>query len=495
MKLSELSQDEIKTANFQTEAKKKNWLTNNPLVNLGVGIGSSIGKGIIGTAEVAAKLALPKGGLEEKVVGGLEKVKSNIYQKPFEKELSTISGKTGEVVGDIAQFVAPSGLITKGQKAFNLVKQVGKQTPKIMTALSNTGKVLTEMAGTGATEYLKSGGDKDKAKSAALTAGILTTATKSLGKLGESSFWPKLQGSVNKALQVNQKSSGGTVIKNLEQKAKGIQVLEKYAPVLNISDDIKSPEYFDVKKANYFDTIKAWNQARKEIFNRYHSIAEKSGQTVKTDITPMVDELNNVLTSKTTSQAKDAAKNILKELQDNFSIKLNDKGGVIYNDVNALDLEKYISDLGQQASGALQGATDKAYSKVAAQISNAGRKVLDDIIERSTGQGAEYQALKNEYGALKSIEQDLVKVLQKQARQVGGGIGDWFQIFNSGDLVAGMISQNPQYLAQGLAKSILGFTKQNLSSPDRFLKRAFKQAGQAKKTLPKSDISKRLFGI
>lgn len=107
----------------------------NALSNVGVGIGSALGKGAISTAQLPFNIGTfvgKKTGMNtrgtEAIVGGLEKVKQGIYQKPFEAQLATGSGKTGNVVGNVIPYFAGAGAVNSATKSLPLLQRIATRT-------------------------------------------------------------------------------------------------------------------------------------------------------------------------------------------------------------------------------------------------------------------------------------------------------------------------------------------------------------------------------
>lgn len=129
----------------QVATGQKNWASNVPglsqVQDVGIGIGSAVGRTVLGAGEAAARLTGFEGTAE-----GIRKAKEAVYVKPFETNLQTTSGKVGNVIGNIAPFfmTAPARGLTGLARAKSL----------IMAALKDTGISLAQTGGdvgTGAT--------------------------------------------------------------------------------------------------------------------------------------------------------------------------------------------------------------------------------------------------------------------------------------------------------------------------------------------------------
>lgn len=146
------------------------------LTNTGVGIGSAVGKTVLGIPEAVARVSGAT-----KTADAIKNVKESIYQKPFEDKLSTVSGKVGTGIGTVATFVAPGGLASKGEIAINVLSK-GLSSPLGAAALRIGGKAAVQGLSAGAVDLASTGGDLQSAKNTALTAGIIRGGMASVGE-------------------------------------------------------------------------------------------------------------------------------------------------------------------------------------------------------------------------------------------------------------------------------------------------------------------------
>lgn len=167
------------------------------LSNIGIGIGSSIGKAGLGLGQAALKGVGALGDVISKgtaknytqpLVENIESIKNKVYQEPFKKELGTTSGKVGEFIGTASTYLAPSSQITKAQQGVtNLVSKIPANTNLAKAGvgvLGVAGRAVPEAIGAGATGYAISGGDIDRAKTDAFLAGAFSGG---LGLVGSAS--------------------------------------------------------------------------------------------------------------------------------------------------------------------------------------------------------------------------------------------------------------------------------------------------------------------
>lgn len=167
-----------------------------PLSNVGIGIGTSIAKTGLGLGQLALKgvgalgNVMSKGTAErftDPLVKNIEDIKQKVYTDPFKKELETKSGKTGQVIGEAATYLAPSSKITAGQKAItglvSKIPAVTKTSQFGRGALGVAGRAVPEAVGAGASSLAITGGDTERAKRDALIGGGTSAVLGTVGSL------------------------------------------------------------------------------------------------------------------------------------------------------------------------------------------------------------------------------------------------------------------------------------------------------------------------
>lgn len=171
----------------------------NPLVNFGVGVGSALGKTVfnIPKAIIQGTESLLNLGAGETprvdfsgATNALENAKNAIYQKPFEQQLNTISGKGGEIVGTVAPFLMTGGATSAlaNSAAGARVFQGAGFLPAASRVLAGAG---TEALTAGAQGYLYSGGDTQQAKTAAIFGGATKGLFSGIGEVANAAKVPQ----------------------------------------------------------------------------------------------------------------------------------------------------------------------------------------------------------------------------------------------------------------------------------------------------------------
>lgn len=134
-----------------------------------------------------------------------------------------------------------------------------------------------------------------------------------------------------------------------------------------------------------------------------------------------------------------------------------------------------------------QNPTPQAIKTVTAEAmyANLLRKSLDSRIEQAAGPG--YQALKNQYGALKTIEKDVIKRAIVDARKNTKGLIDFSDIASAAEMAKGLSMIGTKgapgsLVSGGIMKAIAEWYK-HLNSPNTAIKQMFQAFEKAPSAL------------
>jgi len=171
------------------------------LTQAGIGIGSAIGKSGLSLGQGFLKASqgianvLKTGADYSPLIKNIEDIKTNVYDKPYENELNSTSGKIGTGIGNVAPYLASGGTTAALSNAATESVPVIKGAGALRT-LAGAGAEAASNFGQG---YLLSGGDTKQALTQGATAGLLKGATGALGEIANSTKLPqRLMGSVYK---------------------------------------------------------------------------------------------------------------------------------------------------------------------------------------------------------------------------------------------------------------------------------------------------------
>lgn len=262
--------------------------------------------------------------------------------------------------------------------------------------------------------------------------------------------------------------------KNAEE---AFKLIKKYSPEITSEEEgmkiIKNPE-------NRKEMLEALNEVKKKIYQEYHRISTTAGEggarynprNIMGELLKIADPNNK----RYTPEIRSYASQLLEEV------------GELTGQTPEI-IESRIQDLNQSLAGYFDGRVTKTKAQIDASVANMMRRELDQLIEKTTGEA--YQPLKSSYSALKTIEQDLARQVNLEARRNTRSLVDFTDIFTGGDLMAGIVTQNPALLLRGLAgKGIKEFTKY-LNDPNRYIKKAFDVLDESAKVPKGSNILSR----
>ena len=189
------------------------------------------------------------------------------------------------------------------------------------------------------------------------------------------------------------------------------------------------------------ELAQALDQTKKIVFSQYDDLAKQAGTGgAVVDARPIADEVLRVAQNK----ALQITNPELIKYAENWAERLRGFG-----EIDTQTAQEVVKTLNNSLSAFYKNPTYESASKIAidAGIVNNFRKALDDAIEGATG--AEYQVLKNQYGSLKAIENDVVRAAMRDARKNAKGLLDYTDIFTSGQMIGGILSLNPAMFTKG----------------------------------------------
>lgn len=385
------------------------------------------------------------------------------------KELGGQSIKTGTVV-------APIG------RAANIIKSIGEGAA--VGGLYNFGDSLQKDETLGDTVLNTAQG------AAVLGAGL--GVLKGVGKGLEKLMTPAEELVKSKILDLYNKSIKPTIVgKGTAQQVSqyedkvmsGIKSIVDNKPNLKFTD-----EYGDIilgeSPKSLSQAAEAIEQTKKTIFNKYDAMAKQAGDSGATVTTqPVIDELSTIINNKSVALANPKAISYAKELGDRLAQK-DAKGNIIgYETLTPSETQDVIQHLNKSLEAFYKNPSYDSATQagIDALFANKLREGLDNSVSKLSG---EYQGLKNEYGALSSIEKDVVKASLRDARKNIKGLIDFTDVLSGGELVNGILTMSPTTMAKaGVMKGISEYIKY-LNNPNRIISKVFQNAEK----LPKQGI-------
>lgn len=469
------------------------------LANVGVGIGSSIGKAGLGLgqtflkgANVISNIALnvglsdaPKDQFNQNI-DILERGKEKVFTEPFKQRLDTISGKTGEFVGATVPFFATGGAVTKSQQFLqgatqktvqSLAKQEGVKRV-LGSFVKGATDVLPEAVVQGATEFGVSGGDVGRATFAGVGAGLFSGLT----HVGSGIFRAVVP---QTAKEATARALGFSRKMTLKDAATGKQLndsIDALTTLNNLADDIKVFDENGIEKtfvptqATITELPQALYQAKNKVYDMYSKIAEEAGDAGASvgqkDFNRLISSLDKYSEAGYTESYSNKARQIVNSIMRYGKVNPRD-GAIYFPNVQPARLQKLVESINKDVNP----GSDAAGAIVARDASQTLRAILDDKIAQATGE--QYQTIRNAYEQLKVIEQPIINLYKKVLRSSGMSLSnDWVNGISAVDAIMGLVSMNPEQLARAGATQVVKKLIQKLriagTDPEVNLQRAFK---------------------
>lgn len=224
----------------------------------------------------------------------------------------------------------------------------------------------------------------------------------------------------------------------------------------------------------------AIDQTKQEIFRKYDAMAKAAGRSIDVTLMPAVQELQKVGNST-----------VVKDLDPKISAYAKTLAATLAQrgQYSPEEAQAAIQHLNSSLQAFYKNPSFETASRagVDALVASKLRESLDHTVTTAVGPG--YQELKNQYGALRTLENDVVKRAivvgrQEAGRGMMGRIGD---IASADEVIRGILHFNPASVATGAGiRAFTGFVR-HLHDPNRAVRRIF-SAVEKRQTLQPSPL-------
>lgn len=218
----------------------------------------------------------------------------------------------------------------------------------------------------------------------------------------------------------------------------------------------------------------AITQTKSEVFNQYDALAKAAGDKgAVVDSKPVGDALDKIINSEALQVTNPSAIRYATQVKSRL-MQQGPDGVSTFKSFDTKTAQDIVKNYNSSLEAFYKNPSYDSATKAAidAGVASQFRTGLDDAINSATG--ANYAALKQTYGALSAIEKDVSKRALVLARQSGGGLGKYIDIFSGGDMVDGLLSLSPTRVGMGALKIGANHLFQYLNSPDRAIQAMFK---------------------
>lgn len=418
-----------------------------------INIGSNLSKSASAVSDIVKQNGI-LGGLKSVAGGVIDTAKKGIdlYKSAGEKIYNSLEKNVLE------QDSVRKGLQTSGVNAVSDAAKVGIENPLLIPSMIYGGEAM--------------GGKKDLISKIAspvvrnTDTGLLNTASRLTSKSEsqiESAIINKFEKGVKPLL--SNKTTPTKLAQYKSDVVNAVQTINENKPNLSFSN-----EFGDVITGQNPQSLQelthAIEQTKKSIFSKYNGLAKEAGEAgVTVNMTPIASELDTVIGNKALSITNPRSIQYAQELKDRLT-----KVGKL----DAETAQEVIQNYNKSLEAFYRNPSYDTASQAAidSMIANKMRKTLDDGISGLTGES--YQALKKQYGSLKSVEKDVVKASLRDARKNIKGFLDFADIFSGGQIVNGILSLNPAIIAQGVAQKGISSFYKHLNNPNRAIQKMFR---------------------
>lgn len=393
-----------------------------------------------------------------------------------------VAGNIGNTMADISQklgIMSPAQRAEYDKRASDFSNSTaGQVTTNVADTLNNLGNIANTILGTK--------GVAEGVPSVIKTAKDTLTTVKGIGAVSDtipknpsqSPVVPplnevKINDLYNRAIKptVAGKTNAGQIAQANTQTVAGLQAISDNKPNLTFTNaDGETVTNSTPKSVDQLS--QAIQQTKASIYKQYDTLAKQAGeQGVTVDTTKIGAELAPVIESRSLAIANPKAVQYAKDVQE----RLNQTGTV-----DAQTAQDVIQHYNESLKAFYRNPSYETASQasVDALIANKFREQLDAGITGATGE--QYQALKNQYGALSSMEKDVARRNVVWGRQNSVGLaGNLANITSGAELVRGLISMNPADIAASVAIKSVQKYMQYLNNPDVGVSRIFSEIGKS----------------
>lgn len=322
--------------------------------------------------------------------------------------------------------------------------------------------------------------------------GLKPSPAKALAKV-DAELTKTINVGINKSIRpsVVKKEIHGQVRKYRRQARTTVEEIIKNRDNLNMIDESGAKVSGLPKTVDQF--AQAIEQTKRSIFEKYDALAKET-QTVgvKVDLNAIGKELDIIINSRPMQNHHPSVVKYAKSMKAKLVEQIHQKqvntgivdayGRPITRIQKTKTGQGHYTAMETQEAIQMSNRTLKEYYRnptpnnsgkayVDAMIANRLRKNLDVAIEQVTGK--DYQALKNKYGAMRTIESDVTKRSIVDARKNIKGLIDFSDVYTGYHIVKGILAAEPSTVAGGVAaKGIARYMKWR-NEPNRIVKNMF----------------------
>jgi hypothetical protein len=375
--------------------------------------------------------------------------------KPIEGIKESVS-KGGGVIGQFLQS-------EQGQK----LKDYFEANPQVATNIMDALTVGTSLLGSKALNAkIPNVGTVAKG-----LADDTANLVKGLTTKSEAAIEAKITGSFEKGIKPS--TAGKNTMKKVknykEDVVEAVKAIKENKDNLSFIDESGNPIKGQTPKTLQ-ELTDALDQTKKSVFGKYDALAKQAGKGgVKVNTEAIAGQLDDVINNKALSLTNPRAIEYARSLKERLL-------GV--KELDATTAQEVIQNYNKSLEAFYRNPSydNASHAAIDSMVANRLRESLDSGITGLTGK--EYQALKSTYGALKTIEKDVVRATIRQAKGNVKGLIDFTDIFSGGQVVNGILNLNPGQIASGLTQKAIAQFYKYLNNPNRAIESMFQAANK-----------------
>jgi hypothetical protein len=209
------------------------------------------------------------------------------------------------------------------------------------------------------------------------------------------------------------------------------------------------------------------DQVKKDVFAQYDGLMRRAGVTAPPiDLAPIAAQVRVAGSSTATRVVSPSVKKEADALADRLMKQGN---------VGLADAQDMVQHLNRKNQAFWRNPTRENVSiaTIEADVAGALRTQLDQTITGLQGPG--YQALRDTYGALKAVEQNVVKAVVREGNRMPKGVADYLGgISEIAHIAHGVATLNPGAIAKGVGYGAGRAYMRRMSDPNKMVQNLFK---------------------
>lgn len=405
------------------------------------------------------------GGIGDIIAEGAKKAFTSFVPEQSQETLKSIGTSIGQLMAASSESLTPEGLATKTgiqalQGGFEFYQSFKAQNPEIATDIESVLNIasafpVSKIGGPVIKESFDIAGDITNFTTRKSIKNLDNQITKTVNQRFPKAVLPKTAGRKTptqiKRFQAKSRDSVENIIANKDN--------------LRFIDE-SGQEVIGRLPQNLDEFGQAITQTKAKIFNDFDALAKMAGDKgAKVNTAKISQELRKIADDSRIQRLTPSTAQEANRLADSYDNVIS---------FNPLDAEEELEVLNRTLKSFYDSPSPDSASVayVHSLVANNIRKQLDDVISSSTG--GQFQELKNAYGSLRSIEEDVGGAIFREAKKGNPGlVVDFGNVLSSTAALQGILTSNPQLAIAAGAGKIVVDTFKKLREPSRLINKMF----------------------